>query len=125
MSSSTSGNAAAEVVPNDELAPLLRAWRERYAAQNDTDYELGDHLYRDKACVFGPIQYLAWHSGVNPRQINAVLREQTKTTSFANAERLLMAIDREYMLGNGDVSVLPNPAWKFGTYIRHLLTAGC
>jgi hypothetical protein len=111
----------AEVVPTEELAAVLLAWRQRFEREHDSKHATGDQINRDKAALIGPIQYLGEQSGLNRRQINAILNRKTRHTTLRIADRLLGAIDRQYLLATGEIMVLPNPAWNFRTYIEYLL----
>lgn len=75
--------------------------------------------------VTGPIQYLSEQSGINPRQIQRIIREEQRHCSLDKAERLLMAIDREYMLKTGEIPTVPNPHWTFERWTEYMQRAGC
>jgi hypothetical protein len=117
------GGIDPEVVPTDELAPLLRRWRERYDLEHDVEHDKGDAVNRDRASPFGPIQLLAFETGLNPRAIYRIMEEQTEFTWLSKAEKLLMAIDKLYLLANGEINILPHPNFSFKRWIDYMLAA--
>ena len=117
------GGIDPEVVPTDELAPLLRRWRERYDLEHDVEHDKGDAVNRDKAAPFGPIQSLAFETGLNPRAIYRIMEEQTEFTWLSKAEKLLMAIDKLHLLATGEINILPHPNFSFRRWIDDMLVA--
>jgi hypothetical protein len=114
------------VVPTSALSPILRRWKEIYELEHDFEYRTSEvFLAQDGANVFGPIQYLEFHSGIPRRRIFGIINQEFKNTSLDNAEKLLMAIGKEYMLKNGEVPVVPNPNWKQETWVAYMNKRGC
>lgn len=95
-----------EKVPVEELAPVLRHWRERYDAESGTDEKDMGARFTEEVTVMGSIDYLAWQSGIDQRKVRAVMQEEIKNVTYRTAELLLMAIDRYYMLDNGELTVI-------------------
>jgi hypothetical protein len=121
-------NSAGEplVVPSSALAPVLNRWKDIYELEHDFEYLQAENINKeDKPDVFGPMQYLHFHSGVPIRRIFGIMRLETKHTSLGIAEKLLSAIDREYMLKNGEIPVVPNPHWRMETWVAYMNKRGC
>jgi hypothetical protein len=114
------GQGEAEVVATASLAPVLKHWREIWEREyGPENLHLTDNLF------IGPIGYLAEQSGVNRRQINAIMRQEWKYCSVTKAEKLLMAIDREYMLATGEVPIIPSPYWSMEKWTKYMDSRGC
>src|SRR5215831_397077 len=71
------GQGEAEVVATASLAPILIHWRELW----EKDYG-PESLHLTDNMFVGPIGYLAEQSGMNRRQINAIMRQEWKYCSI-------------------------------------------
>jgi hypothetical protein len=129
-----SGLSEAEVVPADKLGQVLKLWINRWLAERDPDRERStDRYYTGNGQgfagktpdVMGATQYLSLWTGIDQRQISAITNGERKFVTLKNAEKLLMAIDREYMLSNGEIPVVPNPCWSAETYMAYRRERGC
>jgi hypothetical protein len=105
------------VIVATQLAVEVRAWTVRYLDGRDPRSTEGD--------VMGPVQYLRLHSGWDERQIARLTADELRTVNLSAAESMLSAIDREYMLSNGEIHVIPNPNWSFEKWVDHMKGAGC
>jgi hypothetical protein len=84
-----------EFVRADQVAEAIREWAGRPPSK-------GDNWHSD----FSAYQRLAFESGVLPRRIYAILNDTQRFVTFSIADRLLTAIDRNYLLANGTIEVL-------------------
>ena len=110
------GTGEAEVVKTALLATVLNRWRKRFEVEVG-DFESGDFV--------GPIGYLMEQSGIERRAIYRIMHMESKYTSLTHAERMLMAIDREYMMYNGEIPVIPNPQWSYARWVNYMDSRGC
>jgi len=119
-------NGAGEplVVPSSALAPVLMEWKNWYELEHESDYQRGQ-INTDNPTMFGPMQYLEFHSGLPARRIYGIMRQETKHTSLSIADRLLGAIDKGYLLASGAIPVVPNPHWRMDTWIAYMNKRGC
>ena len=104
-----------EVVPCFQLSQVLKAWVVRWFA--DRPMGGGTVGYEaealDKSYFFmGPIEWLSEQSEIHVRQVSRIVNGEIITVSMKQAERWLMAIDREYMLDTGENQAVPNPNWS-------------
>lgn len=117
------GSGAPEVVPTDQLAPLLKAWRKLYEKTNDIKYRQSEIKGSDP--VTGSMQYLVEHTGLHERRIYGIMEQESKFTSLYIAENLLMAIDREYLIATEEITIVPNPNWGFKKWIEYMIKSHC
>lgn len=99
----------AQVVPGFQLAAILRDWSKKWLADRPLNTKTGN---RDETFI-GPLDFLAHETEMSTRQISRIINEELEVVNFTTAEKLLMAIDREYLLAHEDViQVVPNPHWS-------------
>lgn len=116
-----------------DLAPVLQDWIDKWRADRpplniETGHAWGnghEGVPRAEYCFVSATQWLEQESGVSARKIRAITSMQYKTTSFRTAEALLMAIDREYMLANGQISVVANSQMSLETWMEEMAKRGC
>ena len=111
----------AEVVLTKELGPVLRAWVVRWLRAYPPR---ANHQEGNGTEFMGPLQWLQQESGVRVRQISRIKNEEQLYASLSHAEALLMAIDREYMLHNGEIHIIPNPSWSQEQYVEYMQERG-
>lgn len=117
------GSGSPEVVSTEQLAPLLNGWRKLYDKEYDVEYRMSDTKSGEP--FTGPMQYLADQTGMPARRIQDIMNQKTKFTSLYNTEKLLMAIDREYLIGSGEITIVPNPNWGFKKWIEYMIKSHC
>jgi hypothetical protein len=118
-----SGMSEAEVVSAELLGKVLLEWEERW--YRERDHRESTKPYDERLPITGPRKYLENEAGVNGRAIYEIVRGRRKYVTLTVAEKLLMAIDREYMLVNGDIPVVPNPQWSAERYNTYMRERGC
>ena len=69
--------------------------------------------------------HIAEVTGLNPRRIYGIIRNEYKTVGLTTAEKLLMAIDKEDYIASGHVRVIPNPNWSFERWVNYMRERGC
>jgi hypothetical protein len=85
-----------------------------------------DDPYTDKSALFiGALTYIEQESGLPIRTLNRIIRQEYKTVSLRIADQVLGAIDREYLLVDGLIPVIPNPQWSYERYVRYMQERGC
>ena len=116
-----------EVVPTYQLAVVIREWSLRFLADRPRDQWQTGKTFVDSGMpeFMGPVDWLTKETGIDQRQISRITTEETVTTSLTVAEKLLMAIDREYMLANGEIQVVPNPSWSLDQWMSYMRERGC
>jgi hypothetical protein len=125
------GRGEAEVVPTEEIGALIRNFSKRWVAERPTSFremeiDVPESSIRPNKTVFmGPIDYLSTHTGIQPRQIARITSGELKMLSFSQAEKLLMAMDKEYLLSTGEISVVRNPNWSPEKWMEYMESRGC
>lgn len=122
---SYNGKGEAEVVPGYQLAEELQAWCKAWLAVRPYGMFRQGEERNGGADFVGPVQYLAHETGLDVRQISRLCNNEQVTISYTQAELVLMAIDREYLLSNGSIQVVPNPNWSLERYIEWKEQRGC
>lgn len=116
------GNGEPNVVPGYQLAAVLQDWCRRWLLDRPKGAlhgSIGGHEF------VGPVQYLAEESGIPIRRVSGYCNNEWPTVGESKAERLLMAIDREYMLVTGEIQVVPNPNWSLEKWMAWREEQGC
>ena len=108
------GTGEPNVVPGYQLAPVLREWTRRWLA----DRPNGPNGF------VGPMQWLAHETGLDLRQVSRITNEEIVVIGEQQAELLLLAIDREYMLYD-EIQVVPNPNWSLEKWLAWREERGC
>lgn len=109
------GTGDASVVLGVQLAKIMQEWKKNWLL--DRDYELEG--------VMGPIEWLRDVTGINPRRINGIIRGEFHTVSVGQAEILMLAIDKHYLLSNGTLHIIPNPTWSLEKWVSYMSDQGC
>jgi hypothetical protein len=112
-----------EIVLVSELAPVVNAWINRWTKDRPMMMSLGNAA-TESATFYGPMKYISENSGVNPRRIYMVCKMEMDRIGLSQAEKILQAIDREYMLATGEIQVLPNPNWKMAKWVEYMRERG-
>lgn len=129
LQNTQNGVGEANVVLTAQLGPLLREWKQKWEKENEL--AVGGQSF-DYTEIMGPMEWLRAETkktdpmgeGLNVRRISAVMREEYRTIGLKQAEWLLMAIDREYILSSGELLVIPNPAWSFQKWFDYMKRQG-
>ena len=108
----------AQVVLAEQVAKEIKEWTVKWL-KTRTELEASDRE------VMGPVQWLAEESGVQRRQIARITSGDIKTISEEQAWKILKAIDREYLLVNRTIHVIPNPQWSLDHWIEYMRNQGC
>jgi len=115
------GVGEAEVVVTALISAVLLDWRRKWDAEYDNN-SVTSTSYNQ---FIGPMTYLVEQTGLPQRAIYRAMHGETKHVSFTHAEKILMAIDREYMLSNGEIPVIPNPRWSMQRWTKYMASRGC
>lgn len=115
---SYNGKGEAQVVLGVQLAKVLQEWREAYDRRNK-----GYDPSRDK--IMGPMDWLKEMTGIHIRRIHGLVKGEYETVNLSQAELVLMTIDREYLLSNGTIQVIPNPNWSLEKWTAYMERMGC
>lgn len=124
------------VVRCADLAPHLEEHREKWQQErppNIQHFETKGHAdwqgkrgwgqqNRKQFTTWG--EYIEQEADVDQRTMYRLMHQQEYCT-LKVAERLLMAIDREYLLSNGTVPVIPNPRWSQERWHKYMEERGC
>lgn len=111
-----------QVVPGYQLAAVLQEFCAKWL-ENRPLLHSGKGI---KGSGFvGPVQFIAQETGINTRRISGFCNSEFPTVSFYQAELVLLAIDREYLLSNGIIQVVPNPNWDLEDYLEWRREQGC
>lgn len=120
---SYNGAGEAQVVPGYQLAAELQAWCKAWLSERPLAHKAeGQH---GGAEFVGPVQWLAAETGLSVRQVSRICNGELVTVGHRQAELLLMATDREYLLGNGAIQVVPNQNWSLEKFINWKEQQGC
>ncbi|HEY1248766.1 MAG TPA: hypothetical protein VGE97_07260 [Nitrososphaera sp.] len=112
-----------EVVPGSILAVVLKNWCKRYL--RDRPVSTGKGVSGGIYNFTGPVQYLSHESGIHVRRVSGLCNGEFPFVSLTQAEQILMAIDREYMLKTGEIPVVPSPNWPLEKWIAYMSERGC
>jgi hypothetical protein len=116
------GRGPAEVVPGFQLSTVLREWIVRYLDGRGISES---KLVGDEVAMFGPIQYLSHWTGISVRRVSGICNGEFPNVPYQQAEILLMVIDRDYLLANGEIQVVPNPNWSLEKWMDYMRERGC
>jgi hypothetical protein len=116
-----------EVVLGQQLAEILQEWKVNYLKERNPEKEFpkGWKTGVVNSQVIGPVDYLKEHTGLDPRRIFGMIKGEYKIIALAQAELILMVIDREYLLSNGYLRVIPNPNWSLERWMNYMNERGC
>lgn len=117
---SYNGRGEAQVVLGEQLAKVLQEWRKRFEAMNARQGAgEGHHL------IMGPLDWLKEMTGIHIRRIHGLVNGEYETVNLTQTELVLMAIDREYLLTDGTLHVIPNPNWSLEKWATYMKERGC
>ncbi len=119
------GNTDAEVVRTEDLADILNTWLEKYTKQFPLSFEFNPRGNRGRPESISGLQYLSQLSGLSDRAIYRVINCESKHTRLTIADKLLIVIDREYMLSTGELEIIPNPSWSLEHWQAYMSERGC
>jgi hypothetical protein len=121
----------AEVVPGHQLAAVLQEWERGWLAERNWEleksYEMDDELgipMQKQGKVLTPTQFLMEHTGLSDRRLRGFRNGHFPVVSLTQAESVLRAIGREYLLG-WHVQVIPNPNWDTESWVEYMREKGC
>jgi hypothetical protein len=108
------GKGEAEVVPGFQLAAVVQDWVVKYLIDHPpTTFHVSSVTH------FGAMNWLAQETGISVRRLNGIKRGEYVTVPISQADAILTAIDRNYMLGH-EIQVVPNATWSTKRLIEHL-----
>lgn len=126
------------VVKTHDLAKVLYPWMRTHEAEHnalfqgygESEYEMfgfGSHVREahDAMKETGSVRYLCEHTGLKPRALWRIMHGETQCTALSIADALLNAIGREYMLSNGEITVIPNPRFSLEHWVEIMQERGC
>lgn len=115
---SYNGKGEAQVVLGNQLAKVLQEWRTAFDRRNE-----GYDTYRD--VIMGPMDWLKEMTGLHIRRIHGLVKGEYEIVPLTQAELVLMAIDKDYLLSNGTIHVIPNPNWSLEKWTNYMKERGC
>jgi hypothetical protein len=115
------GAGEPQVVLCEQLAIEVRDWSKKWLVERDSSLFSNDPAVK----VMGPIDWLSEKTGIHVRRLGGISNNEFDTVSLSQAEKILIAIDRDYMLSNGEIHVIPNPNWSLEKWTDHMRQAGC
>lgn len=101
----------------EALREVLRQWSKRWLLAREVSrdkFSSADRVEEESSGfvrLIGPMEYLEQETEINRRTIRMVVSGDLDPVPFSKVEKLLIAIDRHYMLSNGEIHVVPNPRW--------------
>lgn len=116
------GAGEAEVVLSAQLAPILTEHRRRWNLERNAKTESELH---QGSMVMGFLDWLSFETEIGVRRLWGIMRKEYKTVPFSQAEKILMALQEENLLTNGDVRVIPNPNWSLEKWMNYMEERGC
>jgi len=109
------------VVRTQQLAAILAGAKE----DHEKKYPQHEPAYGKVAEFIAFTEWLSEESDVDAVQIRAVMRQRWATIELKTAEKILMALDLEYLLSNGTIDVIPNPRWSKERWQMYMSERGC
>ena len=109
------GKGEAQVVLGVQLSKVLKEWHDGFKL----------HWDEDRGRMHGPMDWLKEMTGLNVRRCHGLVNGEFPTVSLTQAELVLMAIGREYLLANGELHVIPNPNWSLEKWTTYMEERGC
>lgn len=102
------------VVAGWQLANVLRAWIDQWRIERPVN---DPHF-------MGAVEYLAFHTGLNHRRINGLVKSEFPTVGETQVDKILRAIDKEFLL-HTELKVMPNPGWDLEKWLEWRSEQGC
>lgn len=91
------------IVVTAQLSPVL----DRVVAEFESDRPADNsHMF------YGPVAWISKETGINPRRILGIRKKQFFYVSLKQADRILTPLHMNYMLTNGEITPVRNPAWS-------------
>lgn len=119
------GNEA-EVVLGKDLSAIINNWVRIWNLERPKgQYALGEQSYGKGQEYIGAVEYLCHHSGLKERAVRRIMAGESRYPSLTTAEKLLYAIDKLYMLTNGELQVIPSPRWSQEKWVAYMQKRGC
>lgn len=110
-----------EIVEAEPLGSVLRKFCVDWLKERPifhTEYGSGAEFY-------GPVQWLAEMAHTSPRRISGLCNGEYPRVALSMADVILSAIDKSYMLSNGEIPVVANPQWSLESYMAYMSERGC
>lgn len=91
---------AMELVKTSQLSPLIEEFLATYTLDRPPKHvQPGQQIHKTKYPDFmGGMKVLTFRSGLSERQLLRMLRESSPWTKMATADKLLIALDKHYLL---------------------------
>jgi hypothetical protein len=101
------------VVRTSELKRAIEIWaKDRNFSEDPTE------KFEGKIALG---RYLENESGVGVRLIWAIMKGESKVTTFVNADKIIAAIERPDLMPE----VIPNPRWSQERWLKYMEERGC
>jgi hypothetical protein len=124
--SKPSGTSDPLAVNSQDLAPVLDKWIKIWNIERPSQRFSNDEQgWQQEEKFISAMDYLESQSGINRRRIYDIVNMRQRYVTLRVAERLLMAIDREYMLKTGEIPPIPNPHWSQEYWLEYMRQRGC
>src|SRR4051794_9619148 len=81
----------AEVVPGYQLSEVLKAWTVKWLKDHPHSHHDPQFKGDTRVAHMGPVQYLAYHSGINTRRVSGICNNEFLHVSLSQADALLTA----------------------------------
>jgi hypothetical protein len=120
------------------LSVVLKAWQKRYKLERDPHLDRfgagfhgtiagghGSKLPLSRPAVMGPWEWMEYETGIGGDVVRKIASCDREYVSLTLAEKILMAIDKEYMLVNDEIPVIPNPRWSQEKWVKYMEERGC
>lgn len=111
------------VVPSQHIADILEERQRIWERERPNPRRNHPDLPHDP--VVGFINWLSFESGVSERVLRTIRRAEYLHLEFKVAEKILLALDLQHLLSNGDIPVVPNPKWSQETWLDWKEKQGC
>lgn len=112
------GMGQPRVVLGVQLGKVMREWREEWDRKRDP-YE------QETGRVMGPIDWLKEMTGIHSRRLYGLMNDEFVTVGETQAELILLVMERQHLLSNGTIHVIPNPNWSLEKWTAYMEDQGC
>lgn len=124
------GGGEAEGVMPSYIAAEIKAFETRFRADHPLHSGSSEHVNKprnfggNRVEFMGAMTWLEQESGVHVRRLSGYKNCEFAFVQFSDAQKILMALDREYKLNNGEIPVVKNPRWSWRQYFSYMRSRG-
>lgn len=111
-------------MPGFQLSEVLRKWIVEYLDGRPISGNLAERRRKGGIRFYGPIQYLADHTGINARRVSGICNGEFSMVPLSQADALLQAIEQTDFLDK-EIQVVPNPNWSPERWLAYMEERGC